>query len=311
MKMAAKRTGLSPHVIRIWEKRYQAVTPARTPTNRRLYSDDEIERLILLKLATNAGHSIRNVASLDTEALGALVEREVDSGGPTMIQTGVRRSDSPSTAESFVEESISAVRRLDSEGLETLLSRALTVFGQQSLLQRILVPLIHDIGKLWNEGELKVAHEHIATAVIRTFLANLSRAHAVPPSAPELMVTTPSGQLHELGAVLVAAAAGNQGWRACYLGPCLPAEEIAGAALQNDARGVALSIVYPEDDPHMGHQLLTLRRLLPQEIPIMVGGRAALSYEATLKDIGAVVIADLADLRAGLDRFRNVRVRRT
>ena len=57
-------TGLSPHLIRIWEKRYSAVAPERTDTNRRLYSDAEIERLNLLRLATRAGHSIGNIAKL-------------------------------------------------------------------------------------------------------------------------------------------------------------------------------------------------------------------------------------------------------
>src|SRR5689334_10359630 len=79
IKVVARLTGLTAHVIRIWEKRYAAVTPGRTPTNRRLYSDVEIERLNLLRLATEAGHSIRNVASLPTEALRSLVGAGAES----------------------------------------------------------------------------------------------------------------------------------------------------------------------------------------------------------------------------------------
>ena len=74
-------------------------------------------------------------------------------------------------------------------------------------------------------------------------------------NAPVLVVATPSGQLHELGALLVGAAAANLGWHVTYLGASLPAAEIAGAALQNRARAVALSLVYPEDDPTLEDEL--------------------------------------------------------
>ena len=73
IKFAARKSGLTPHVIRVWEKRYDAVSPNRTDTNRRLYSEAEIERLTLLKTATHGGHSIGNIARLPIEKLKALV----------------------------------------------------------------------------------------------------------------------------------------------------------------------------------------------------------------------------------------------
>src|SRR6188508_411743 len=73
IKFAARKSGLTPHVIRIWEKRYDAVSPDRTDTNRRLYSEAEIERLTLLRAATHAGHSIGNIARLPVEKLRELV----------------------------------------------------------------------------------------------------------------------------------------------------------------------------------------------------------------------------------------------
>src|SRR4051812_29880471 len=76
IKVVARRTGLSQHVIRIWEKRYEAVTPARSEGNRRLYADEEIARLQLLQQATLAGHSIGQIARLPTEDLRKLVEAE-------------------------------------------------------------------------------------------------------------------------------------------------------------------------------------------------------------------------------------------
>ena len=76
IKVAVRRTGLTAHAIRVWEKRYSAVTPVRTPTNRRLYSEADIERLQLLRRATLAGHSIGQIAGLPIDDLRTLVARE-------------------------------------------------------------------------------------------------------------------------------------------------------------------------------------------------------------------------------------------
>jgi methylmalonyl-CoA mutase cobalamin-binding subunit len=118
-----------------------------------------------------------------------------------------------------------------------------------------------------------------------------------------LVVATPSGQLHELGALLVGAAAANLGWHVTYLGASLPAAEIAGAARQNRARAVALSLVYPEDDPRLEGELSRLRELLPPEVALLAGGRAMPAYRAILARLGATLISDLRQLCAELDEL--------
>jgi methylmalonyl-CoA mutase cobalamin-binding subunit len=121
------------------------------------------------------------------------------------------------------------------------------------------------------------------------------------------VVATPSGQLHELGAVIVASAARNLGWRVIYLGPSLPSAEIAGAALQNRARAVALSIVYPRDDPSLARELDSLKRYLDPEVKILVGGRAAGGYESTLRQMGAQHADEIADVYRILEEWRGLR----
>ena len=118
-----------------------------------------------------------------------------------------------------------------------------------------------------------------------------------------LVVTTPAGQIHELGALLVGAAA-NLGWHVNYLGASLSAAEIAGAARQNRARAVALSLVYPEDDHRLDGELTRLHESLPPEVTLLVGGRAMPAYHDVLEKIGATQIADLTDLCATLDDLR-------
>jgi methylmalonyl-CoA mutase cobalamin-binding subunit len=176
------------------------------------------------------------------------------------------------------------------------------------VLQQVVVPFTHEVGELWRVGTLKVAHEHLATAVLRNYLSGFASAYSVGDNAPLLLVTTPVGQWHEVGALIIAAAAVTHGWRVTYLGPNLPAEEIAGAALQNQARAVALSIVYPEDDPRIPSELRRLRQSLPPETAVLAGGRAAPAYAEALREINALISTDLPTF---YQRLEELRVRRS
>lgn len=299
IKIVARRTGLTAHVIRIWEKRYGAVEPDRTDTNRRLYSEEQIERLSLLRDITQGGHSISHVAKLPLAKLKGLATQ---AAGPhrTVATTKARISATPS----YLEECVDAVKTLNSLALEDTLKRAAISLGAQGLLQRVVAPLAQTIGELWRDGSITAAHEHFASAVIRIFLGHAAKSFSGADNAPVVVVATPTGQLHELGALLVGAAAANLGWHVTYLGASLPAAEIAGAAKQNNARAVALSLVYPEDDSRLDGELTRLREMLPEEIILLVGGRAMPAYRDVLEKIGALQMKDLAHLIATLDDLR-------
>jgi len=293
-----RRTGLSVHVIRVWEKRYGAVAPERTATNRRLYSDEQVERLLLLREITQAGQSIGYVAKLPTEQLKQLAAAAFATDKTNHALTP------PRVSSSFLDNGLAAVKALDARALEQALKHAETALGTQGMLQRVAAPLAQAIGSLWRDGTITAAHEHFASAVLRTHLAQAARPFATGANEPVLIVATPAGQLHELGALLVGALAANLGWHVTYLGASLPAPEIAGAALQNRARAVALSLVYPEDDPRMEGELTRLHELLPPEVKLIVGGRAMGAYKATLEKIGALQAKDLTHLCSALDDLR-------
>lgn len=299
IRLAARLTGLSPYVIRIWEQRYCAIKPARTPTKRRLFSQADIERLSLLRDATQAGHGIGRVARLPVDELRALTRRCARAKGRVVQSAGAAAGGSP-----WMEECLNAIRSLDARALEDRLQRANASWGAQGVLQRLLAPLSQKLGELWREGELRAAHEHFAAGVMRGFLANMVRPFGGSQSGPVLIVGTPSGQLHELGALLVGAFAANLGWQVTYLGASLPAAEIAGAARQKQARAVALSLVYPEDDPGLEGELRTLREMLPSDVDLLVGGRAVAAYRGILESLGARLVEDLADVGSALDALR-------
>lgn len=299
IQMAARLTGLSTHVLRIWEQRYHAVEPKRTPTNHRLYSQDDIERLTLLREVTRAGHNISQVAKLSTHKL-----RSLTAHGPDSKRRKPRPTAAATEPEELREQCLASMRSLDGRAFDDTLKRATTLLGAHGVLHRVVAPLTQTLGDLWREGHITAAHEHFATGHLRAFLAHLAKPYGGCEGAPVLVVSTPAGQLHELGALLAGAWAANLGWQVISLGASLPAAEIAGAARQKRARAVALSLVYPGDDASLPGELSRLRELLPQETALLVGGRAMPDYRDTLVRLGAIVAEDLVQLGVALDRLR-------
>lgn len=294
IRIASSRSGVSQHVIRVWEKRYNAVQPKRTATNRRVYSDAEIERLALLRLATAAGHSIGNVAKLPTPRLRLLVGEASAEQSKSSVKV---------PAQTFHDSCLQSVKALNTRQLEENLQRALIALGHQGLLRQVVAPLAQTVGELWRSGAITAAHEHFLTASLKVFLGNTAGQFATSSAAPFIVIATPAGQLHELGAVMINAAAAQLGWRTIYLGASLPAAEIAGAAVQAKALAVGLSIVYPEDDPNLPNELISLRRFLPGT-SILSGGRGAAAYKDALSRIGAMQPGDLDTFSQQLDALR-------
>lgn len=304
IQIVAARTGLSPDVIRAWERRYGAIAPERTDSRRRLFTDQDVQRLLLLRRATNAGRRIGDVAGLSVESLTELVRE--DERAQERAQ-GFGAAASGRDARHYFEMSLGAVLAFNSSELESCLHRAAIELGVGDLFEGVLSPLLEQVGERWLRGRLSIAHEHLVTSRTRAMLDSLLAAFSNPESRVRLISTTPAGQHHELGALQAAVIGAVEGWRATYLGPNLPAAEIASAAVETEASVVALSIVFPERDAALERELERLGELLPGGTHLVVGGRAAGLYRPTLEALGARVPSDLQDLRRLLTEWRDER----
>jgi DNA-binding transcriptional MerR regulator/methanogenic corrinoid protein MtbC1 len=313
MGIVTRRTGLSAHLLRAWERRYEVVKPSRSEGGRRLYSDADIERLRLLYHATLAGRSIGQVAELSTEALTALVRLDAEADAKAELAgQGARGSEliTPPATAGYLADCIRSVERLDAPGLDATLRRAAVALPAAVLLDAVVVPLLERLGTRWREGTLRPVHGHLASAVLRRVLDRVIESASSPLGTANLVVATPAGQVHEFGALVVAAAAAAEGWRVTYLGADLPAEDIAEAAARTRARAAALSVVFPAGDAALGDELRRLRAVLPKDVTLVVGGAAASAYSEVLNEIGAEWLNDLEDFRAQLRTLCRARRRR-
>jgi methanogenic corrinoid protein MtbC1 len=277
--------------------------PQRTDTNRRVFSREEIKRLQMLKKAVRAGHSISQIASLTTEELRQLVGFDATNGAKDSSASEQVSME----ADYFFKTSLTTVLDFDAAGLESVLDRAAVHLTRLELIDAVIVPLCKKIGVLWKQGELKIINEHMATTVIQSFLWNLLRSAQVSQTSPKIVIATPAGQQHELGALSVALIACESDWRPLYFGPSLPAEEIAAAAAYAGARAVALSITYLRDDHQLILEVKQLRRYLTGDITIMLGGQGVSPLGDLLGALEIKILKDIDSFRTALDTLAAVR----
>lgn len=307
IQVVARRTGLSIDVIRAWERRYDVVTPVRSGSGRRRYSDADIERLRLLARATLTGRTIGQVAALSNAALAAL-DPDGDSARAASDAARIAPAAAPddSTPAAYhLDAALDAVERFDGMALDAALRRAMIALPSSGFLEDVVVPLWRRIGERARAGSLRAPHLHLALTTLRRTLHRIAEVAMMPAAAPDLVVSTPQGQPQELGALLVAATAGAEGWRVTYVGPGLPAEEIAETATLARARVVAVSLGAFAGDRAIPRELRRLRELLPRAVPILVEGAAADAHGGVLREIGATVLHDLPTLRARLRALRD------
>lgn len=308
IRVVSEKTGLSPHVIRVWERRYDAVTPQRSPNGYRQYTEADIDRLRCLRELTEAGHAIGDVAGLGDDALAELLDQHRAVAGPPR---GVRLSDADAGLEEGAPSELTvpvarasvdrAMRSWDAGRLTAVLREAAVRLPLDIFLEEVLIDLLHGIGHEWEAGRLRPGREHMVSAALPGILDwTADRLPESEPDAPLAVFATPAGTRHDLGARVAALIARDAGWGTLFLGGDLPAAEIARAGRENDARLVGLSIVYPGHDPAIRAQLEALAADLDGETALVVGGAAAPSYAETLSKQGVEIVGTLTELRERL-----------
>jgi DNA-binding transcriptional MerR regulator/methylmalonyl-CoA mutase cobalamin-binding subunit len=305
VRLVALRTGLSPHVLRAWERRYGVVAPSRSEGGQRLYSELDVERLRRLRSLSERGHSIGPIAKLTLEQLTRLDENAVAEGARASTPAAGEPDahEDAVTTQELTLAALRATREFAPRDLQVLLERAAVTLGVPAFLDQVVTPVLRAIGHGWTVRSVSVGQEHMATAVIRRVLGWLLGMYEAGPDAPRIVVATPPGETHEMGALMVAVSAAAEGWAVTYLGPDLPIAELLAAARQTGARAVGLSIVDRNGRDEAAAVLGQIREGLPASVSLLVGGAAAGDLRARAEAAGADVLESLPETRAALQRI--------
>ena len=230
IRAVARLTGLSIDTLRAWERRYDAVVPSRNERGR-IYSDADVARLQQLGALVKRGHAIGTIASLSEKGLAKVLKRD----------EALAAAPSESAVVADVESMTSALDRYDLATIESILNRHAVVLPPRDLVFAVVLPLLREVGRQWAAGTLRPAHEHLVSASVRSVLGSLLRATSRPDASPKVVFATPPGERHELGLLSAALLTASAGYGALYLGPDLPAADVAHAAAAAGARVVVIS----------------------------------------------------------------------
>jgi MerR family transcriptional regulator, light-induced transcriptional regulator len=259
MKTVTQVTGLTPDTLRAWERRYNVVHPPRDEGGRRLYDAADLAKLRLLRQAVDLGHPIHRAARLSLEELEDLV-REARAHDPTQ------------SFRDLITRLLDAVASYRSDLCDEILGLAIASLSPRDAVRSVLAPALVEAGARWHGGQFTAAQEHLLTASVERLVMTTMHTFQKAARGPGMVFGTLTGERHAIGSLIAAFLAASQGLRCLYLGAELPPAELAQAAVRGHAAVVALSLVTAI--PHLAGQLAQLRRELPPEIEVWLGGSA-------------------------------------
>lgn len=295
IRTVARLTGLTPDLIRAWERRYGVVEPVRGPRGARLYGEADVARLRILAKVVGNGRSIGDVAHLPPEQLDKIV---AGAAAPGMLEEPTTTT----LAVPSVEALLAAVDAVDMAALERGLSAALLALGAPRFAREVALPLLNAVGAAWAQGRLSIGQEHLVSNAMRNLLGALARSGR-EPSAPSILLAGPSGERHEFGLLMVAVLAADRGLGTYVLGVDVPAADIADTARKLRVGAVGLSLVAEGNRVASARALADLDAGLPENVEIWVGGGDAHNVLAMVPAGRAQLLQSLDQLDRHLGRF--------
>jgi DNA-binding transcriptional MerR regulator len=264
----SRRLGVSTHVLRAWERRYNVLRPARSQGGYRLYSESDEHRIRVMQAYLRRGLSAAEAAQ------AAL--RETSPPPAPLVPHGL------SAAGDAMARAFDA---LDEPLAQEVFDRLLIEFTPETVLRDVLLPFLHDLGDRWCNEEVTVAHEHFASNVIRSRLAALGRGWG-RGRGPRVVLACPPGELHDIPLLAFGVMLFRYGWRVSYLGASLPIADLSRTVAADPPRLVVLSAVDPARFAGLEPDL----RRLAGSAPLALAGRGA--SEATARACAARLLRD-------------------
>jgi MerR family transcriptional regulator, light-induced transcriptional regulator len=251
----AKRTGVSPELLRAWEQRYGLLQPTRTEGGFRLYSAADEARVQRMQSLVSGGLAAAQAARL------------VLSGGEPAPPTV---SASATTLEDAAANLTASLDRLDEQAANTALDRLFSAYTIETVLQDVLLPYLHRLGERWEAGEVSVAQEHFASNLLRGRLLGLAQGWGQGQGPLAILACVP-GEHHELGLLVFGVALRRRGWRITYLGTDSPIGAVADIARSLAPAVVVLLSINPDNFLNHAREI----KELAKQVPAMIAGTGA------------------------------------
>ena len=249
----AKRAGVSPELLRAWERRYGLLAPARSDGGFRLYAVDDVARIRRMRELIAGGVSAAEAASI---ARGAA--------------TAAARTESVTLPTELTEELATALYALDETAAHAVIDRLLGAVTLETFVSGVALPILKEVGDRWARKVTTVGHEHFATTVLRGRLLGLARGwdHG---TGPRVALACLPGELHDVGLLAFGILLWRSGAGILYLGQDTPLDALTEVARREDC---ALAVVSSVESSRFTEHAAGLRKAA-RVLPISIGGAGA------------------------------------
>jgi DNA-binding transcriptional MerR regulator len=251
----SRRSGVSPELLRAWERRYGLLEPSRSAGGLRLYSAADLDRVRAMQQ-----HLADGLAAAEAAALAAEPEPRADQAVAF----------SPAAAKRDLDASLSG---FDEARAHAVLDRLLSTATLDSILSEVLIPFLRGLGERWERGEITVAQEHFASGVLRGRLLGLARGWD-GGIGPRVVLSCAPGERHDLGLIAFGLALRARGFRILYLGADTPIESVAQTARAACPHVIVISAVSADRFEDSAGAL----RELAAEYSVYLGGGGATAF---------------------------------
>jgi DNA-binding transcriptional MerR regulator len=245
----SRRTGVSPELLRAWERRYELLQPTRSAGGLRLYSPNDLARVQAMQQHLAEGFAAAEAATLAARATARNEEIATPDGKDGLAAALASFDDGAAHA-----------------AFDSLLAR----LSIDTLLRDVIVPYLHELGERWERGEVSIAQEHFASTLLRGRLLGLARGWGRGIGPVAVLACAP-GEQHDLGLIAFGLALRARGWRIVYLGPDTPITSLVDTVGSLDPAFVVVSAVTPRTFRRHAEELEQLSR----DTRLCLGGAGA------------------------------------
>lgn len=292
MGAVTRRTGITEHTLRAWERRFGFPKPIRLPSGHRRFTVDQVRQLLLINQALRCGYRAGDIVPLEAGRIEKLIR---ESGA------GTDEGESTGDTAFWIQGVLGDTVAFDEAAIRGKMASDAAKLGARVFLRERAVPLIEELGNAWERGDIGIRHEHFVSGILEEFLGELRHPFEASSIGRPVVLACLPDELHSLGLQLVAAEVAAAGRKNLVLGPQTPIDEIVATAETLDAAAVGLSVSVFAPPETTAAQVADLREALPAKTELWVGGGGATGLASLPK--GSVHVDSLDDVAEAVRRL--------
>ena len=281
-------TGIKAHTLRIWERRYDFLEPARTPTNIRYYSDKQLKKLLNFGILVRNGYRVSKLNKMSSEQVFEEVAKVLANPG--------------SQASDEMKGLTLSMLEMSEEDFDDIFERQVIRKGFFRTITETIYPFLQYVGVLWTSNKAMIAQEHFISNLIRQkIIAAIERLSIPQKDAPSIVFFLLEGEEHEIGLLLASFVAKEMGWNIYYLGLGVPIPNIKKVIEMAKPQLLMTMFVTPK-----------VKKLNSQISEILEGNNVSFMLSGSTENLDAVLdserilkVKSPADFQAHLEEIHN------